>query len=100
MSQSNEKILIVAGSPGNRQVFVSELTRRGYKTLAAHDGKEAQSMIVWESPDLVLLNTSLPDMDVADLIKPGQKNTIAIRVLNPADIGGLFRRGFFWSPKQ
>ncbi len=40
------------------------------------------------------------ELDVTDLIEPGRKNTIAIRVLNPADIGGLFRRGFFWSPKQ
>lgn len=40
------------------------------------------------------------EVDVTDLIEPGRKNTIAIRVLNPADIGGLFRRGFFWSPRQ
>ena len=40
------------------------------------------------------------ELDVTDLIEPGRKNTIAIRVLNPADIGGLFRRGFFWSPKE
>jgi len=40
------------------------------------------------------------ELDVTDLIKPGQKNTIAIRVLNDAEIGGMFRRGFFWSPKE
>ena len=39
------------------------------------------------------------ELDVTDLIKPGQKNTIAIRNHNPWDIGGLWRRGFFWSPK-
>ncbi len=40
------------------------------------------------------------ELDVTDLIKPGQKNTVAIRVLNDAEIGGLFRRGFFYSPTE
>ncbi len=40
------------------------------------------------------------ELDVTDLVEPGRQNTIAIRVLNPAEIGGLFRRGFFWSPKE
>ena len=40
------------------------------------------------------------ELDVTDLIKPGQENTIAIRIRNPSEIGGLWRRGFFWSPKK
>ena len=40
------------------------------------------------------------ELDVTDLTKPGQKNTIAIRNDNPWDLGGLWRRGFFWSPKE
>jgi len=39
------------------------------------------------------------DVDVTRLVKPG-KNTIAIRVWNNADIGGLYRRGFFYAPKE
>lgn len=38
------------------------------------------------------------DLDVTKLVKPG-KNMIAIRIWNDAEFGGLFRRGFFWSPK-
>ena len=38
------------------------------------------------------------DFDVAKLVRPGEKNTIAIRVWNSAEPGGLYRRGFFWSP--
>ena len=41
------------------------------------------------------------DVDVTDAIKPGQANTIAIRVHNaPDEVGGLFRRGFFYSPNS
>ena len=46
----------------------------------------------WYSPHDV-------DLDVTSLIKPGQRNTIAIRIWNNADIGGLYRRGFLYSPK-
>jgi len=38
------------------------------------------------------------EMDVTDLVKPGQRNAIAIRVLNDAEIGGLLGRGFLYSP--
>jgi hypothetical protein len=37
------------------------------------------------------------DLDVTPLVKPG-RNVIAIRVWNDADVGGLYRRGFLWSP--
>ena len=38
------------------------------------------------------------DLDVAHLLKPGQRNMVAIRVWNNAEIGGLYRRGFIYSP--
>ena len=39
------------------------------------------------------------DVDVTGKVKAGP-NTIAIRVWNSAEIGGLYRRGFLWAPKQ
>jgi len=38
------------------------------------------------------------DLDVTRLIQPGRENIVAIRVWNDADVGGISRRGFFWSP--
>ena len=40
------------------------------------------------------------ELDITEAIKFGQENTIAIRVLNSSEIGGLMRRGFFWSPNN
>ena len=40
------------------------------------------------------------DMDISDLVEPGKTNTVAIRIWNKAELGGLFRRGFLWSPKE
>ena len=39
------------------------------------------------------------NLDVSELVEPGERNTIAIRVWNHSDMGGLYQRGFFWSPK-
>lgn len=38
------------------------------------------------------------ELDVSAMVKPG-RNTIAIRVYNSAEHGGLYRRGFFYSPR-
>lgn len=37
-------------------------------------------------------------IDVSEYLKPGKSNTIAIRLWNRAEVGGLIRRGFFWTP--
>jgi hypothetical protein len=39
------------------------------------------------------------ELDVGALAKPG-RNTIAIRVLSDSELGGLYRRGFFYSPRE
>jgi len=39
------------------------------------------------------------DVDVTGKVKPGD-NIVAVRVWNNAEIGGLFRRGFLWSPAK
>ena len=38
------------------------------------------------------------DLDVSGMVAPGGRNVIAIRVWNNAEIGGLYRRGFLYSP--
>jgi len=40
------------------------------------------------------------NLEVSDLVKPGEHNTIAIRVWNNSNLGGLYQRGFFWLPKD
>lgn len=38
------------------------------------------------------------DLDISAQVRPGQENLIAIRVHNDTDIGGIYRRGFLYSP--
>ncbi len=37
------------------------------------------------------------DMDITRMARVGQTNSVAIRVLNDAEIGGIYRRGFVWA---
>jgi hypothetical protein len=46
----------------------------------------------WSGPHAV-------DLDVTDMIRPGRGNTVAVRILNDAEIGGMYERGFLYSPK-
>lgn len=65
-------ILIIDDDSGSRQFFQTVLTSEGYRVSLASDGEEALSYLQLITPDLVLLDLMLPDMDgreVASQIK-------------------------------
>lgn len=57
-----KKILIVEDSEMNRDLLV-QLLEDNYELVEAADGREGLASIASESPDLVLLDISLPEMD-------------------------------------
>ena len=57
------KILIVEDNTMNRDMLSRRLVRRGYCVVEAADGHEGLRMARLESPDLVLMDLSLPGMD-------------------------------------
>lgn len=73
MSHSSEtdgpNVLVIEDDDETRAVLVRELTRRGYRTTEAADGRTALER--WEArrPDVVLLDLGLPDMDGLQLIR-------------------------------
>ena len=40
------------------------------------------------------------DVDLTPMVQAGQPNTVAIRILNDAETGGLYRRGFIYAPTE
>ncbi len=65
---ANEKILIVDDEENIRLLYEQELADEGYKTVSACDGKECLEKIKTESPDLVLLDIRMPNMDGLEAI--------------------------------
>ena len=59
----NMKILLVEDNELNRDMLSRRLKRRGYTVLCAKDGQEAIDIALSESPDIVLMDLSLPVVD-------------------------------------
>jgi len=64
-----------------RQSLEKEFARQGYSVLSADNGKEALSLVEEETPDLVLLDLKLPDMDGIEVLKHLRKRDQNLTVL-------------------
>jgi CheY-like chemotaxis protein len=63
------KILIVEDNPKNREMLSRRLIKRGYEIVMAEDGQEGIDMTTSETPDLILLDMSLPVIDGWDVAR-------------------------------
>ncbi|MEO6969957.1 MAG: response regulator [Chthoniobacterales bacterium] len=57
------KILLVEDNEMNRDMLSRRLARKGYEVVLAVDGASGVAMAQSESPDLVLMDMSLPTLD-------------------------------------
>jgi CheY-like chemotaxis protein len=57
------KILLVEDNEMNRDMLSRRLTRTGFQIVIAVDGVGALEAARQETPDLILMDLSLPDMD-------------------------------------
>ncbi|MCR8656152.1 response regulator [Paenibacillus endoradicis] len=57
------KILLVEDNEMNRDMLSRRLLRKGYQVIIAVDGQQGIEMANSESPDLILMDMSLPVMD-------------------------------------
>ncbi len=57
------KILLVEDNEMNRDMLSRRLAKRGFQVVAAVDGEEGVAMAASETPDLILMDMSLPVTD-------------------------------------
>jgi CheY-like chemotaxis protein len=57
------KILLVEDNEMNRDMLSRRLIRKGYEVIMALDGRQAVEMAAAETPDLILMDMSLPVVD-------------------------------------
>lgn len=57
------RVLLVEDDAMNRDMLARRLLRRKFEVLIAEDGEAAVAMARSESPDLILMDISLPKMD-------------------------------------
>ena len=86
------KILIVEDNEMNRDMLSRRLERKGFSVVMAEDGQQGVDMSKSESPDLILMDLSLPVMDgwtATSTIKADtQTNSIPIIVLTAHAMAG------------
>ena len=57
------KILLVEDNQMNRDMLSRRLARKGYEVVIAIDGQQGVAMARSETPDLILMDMSLPVLD-------------------------------------
>jgi len=57
------KILLVEDNEMNRDMLSRRLQKKGYEVVMAVDGEQGVAMAASESPDLILMDMSLPVVD-------------------------------------
>jgi two-component system cell cycle response regulator DivK len=60
---TGERILVVEDNEMNMKLFRDVLVATGYRTLEATTGGEAVELAAEHTPDLVLMDIQLPDLD-------------------------------------
>jgi CheY-like chemotaxis protein len=54
---------VVEDDDDSRGIVVTVLSREGYRTLEATDGRSALTLAQQERPDLIIMDFALPDVD-------------------------------------
>ena len=81
------KILVIEDDQGLRQGIAFSLTQEGYQALQASSGKEGYRLFLQESPQGILLDLNLPDMDGNDLCrKIRETSQVPILMLTARDM--------------
>lgn len=81
-----EKILIVDDEKPISDIIKFNLTKEGYETVTAFDGREAIEKFEEENPDLIILDLMLPELDGLEVAKEVRKTShIPIIMLSAKD---------------
>jgi two-component system, cell cycle response regulator DivK len=65
---AGERVLIVEDNEKNMKLFRDVLSAKGYRTLEATSGARAIELALEHSPDVVLMDIRLPDVDGIDAL--------------------------------
>lgn len=81
-----KKILIVDDEKPISDIIKFNLSKEGYETITAFDGREALEKFAEEEPDLIILDLMLPELDGLEVAKEVRKTShVPIIMLSAKD---------------
>ena len=91
-----KKILVVDDSTSVRRLLMHGLQDEGFRIIGAENGKAALDLLNRETPDLILLDICMPEMNGIQLCErlnadPGFKNIPIVVMATKSDIGNVKR---------
>jgi two-component system response regulator VicR len=92
------KIAVVEDEKSLALAYQTILEKHGYEVFVAYDGKEALDVVAKHSPDLILLDMNMPNMNGLEFLRHLEKNTTAKVIVfsnqdTQDDIDEAFRLG-------
>lgn len=66
---SRIRILVVDDEPNNQRILNYTLNKKGYETITAGTGEAALELLKENTPDLAILDVSMPGMDGITLLE-------------------------------
>jgi two-component system, OmpR family, alkaline phosphatase synthesis response regulator PhoP len=70
------KVLIADDDKGFLTLMSKKITEVGYTVLTAQDGQEAEARIAADSPDVIILDISMPKLDGLSVLKHLREQSI------------------------
>jgi CheY-like chemotaxis protein len=88
------RVLIVDDHADSREAILRMLQRDGYQVDSAAEGREALNSIIYKTPDVVLLDLALPEIDGVKLVQLlrtyHRLSSIPVIILTGLNSGRLF----------
>jgi CheY-like chemotaxis protein len=83
------QILVIDDEEGVRRAMAKVLVRAGHDVLEASDGKVALSLLRGQTPDLVICDLFMPEMDGVEVLRELRRDYPDLRVV--AISGGAYQ---------
>ena len=75
------KILIVEDEPANRALLQKRFETEGHTVLTAETGQQGQILCAATTPDVMLLDLTLPDTDGLDVLRRLRQDGVHVPIL-------------------
>ena len=92
-------VLVIEDEHAISNFICRALSSNDYKPIAAASGKEGLSLFFSHSPDLVLLDLGLPDIDGLDVLSQlsGLPREVPVIIISARDRDWIWERTTTWS---